>query len=182
MKRDMLKQQKFEKEFEALFSKNYTRLYHLAYQYLNDAETSKDIVSDAFEYLWRNYETFREKNPLAILHQTVRTKSIDYFRHSRVEANYAELYARMAPRETSDDETEKNERIERIYKVLEHLPPQTKHIMEECYFNRKKYAEVAQALNISPSAVKKHVMKALRLLRAEFNIKKGDEEVPEIED
>ena len=92
------------------------------------------------------------------------------------------MYARMAPRETSDDETEENERIERIYNVLEHLPPQTKHIMEECYFNRKKYAEVAQALNISPSAVKKHVMKALRLLREEFNIKKGDEEVPEIED
>ena len=87
----MLKQQRFGKEFEALFTENYTRLYHLAYQYLNDAETSKDIVSDAFEYLWRNYETFREKNPLVILHQTVRTKSIDYYRHSRVESNYAEI-------------------------------------------------------------------------------------------
>ena len=65
---------------------------------------------------------------------------------------------------------EENEKIERIYKVLDSLTPQTRHIMEECYFNRKKYAEVAEMLNISPSAVKKHVMKALRLLREEFHL------------
>ena len=76
---------------------------------------------------------------------------------------------------------EENEKIERIYKVLDNLTPQTRHIMEECYFNRKKYAEVAEMLNISPSAVKKHVMKALRLLREEFHINNGSEGVPENE-
>ena len=36
-------------------------------------------------------------------------------------------------------------------------------------------------LNISPSAEKKHVMKALRLLREEFHINNGSEGVPENE-
>ena len=53
--------------------------------------------------------------------------------------------------------------------------------MEECYFNRKKYAEVAEMLNISPSAVNKHVMKALRLLREEFHVNNDSEGVPENE-
>lgn len=77
-------------------------------------------------------------------------KSIDTFRHNKVEENYVALYSVCFRRGCGLDE--ENEKIERIYKV-DSLTPQTRHIMEECYFNRK-YAEVAEMLNISPSAVK----------------------------
>ena len=190
----MLKSLRYGKEFEELYTGNYSRLYYYAYQFLNDAEVSRDVVNDAFEYVWKNYENFRKMNVVAILFQSVRNKSIDTFRHNKVEENYVALYSRMLSEEDAglDEENEKmrelgyyapeeNEKIERIYKVLDNLTPQTRHIMEECYFNRKKYAEVAEMLNISPSAVKKHVMKALRLLREEFHINNGSEGVPENE-
>ena len=164
----MLKSLRYGKEFEELYTGNYSRLYYYAYQFLNDAEVSRDVVNDAFEYV------------VAILFQSVRNKSIDTFRHNKVEENYVALYSRMLSEEDAGLD-EENEKIERIYKVLDSLTPQTRHIMEECYFNRKKYAEVAEMLNISPSAVKKHVMKALRLLREEFHINNGSEGVPENE-
>lgn len=44
----------------------------------------------------------------------------------------------------------------------------TRHILEECYVRRKKYQEVADELNISVSAVRKHIVKALSVLRKEF--------------
>ena len=157
----MLKSLRYGKEFEELYTGNYSRLYYYAYQFLNDAEVSRDVVNDAFEYVWKNYENFRKMNVVAILFQSVRNKSIDTFRHNKVEENYVALYSRMLSEEDAGLD-EENEKIERIYKVLDSLTPQTRHIMEECYFNRKKYAEVAEMLNISPSAVKKHVMKALR--------------------
>ena len=41
------------------------------------------------------------------------------------------------------------------------------HILEECYIQRKKYQEVAEELNISVSAVRKHIVKALQVIREE---------------
>ncbi len=175
----MLKQLKYGKEFEALFKEHYTPLYHYAYRFLNDMETSKDVVSSAFEYLWQNYEEIRKGSPVSALYRTVRTKSIDCWRHAQVEAKYAEVYSQTVSETDEDEEEEKEEQLERVRKVLEQLPPQTRHILEECYFNQRKYAEVAEMLNISTNAVKKHIMKALRLLREEFNIKKRENEVPE---
>ena len=177
----MLEQVRYGKEFEQLFKNNYTRLYRVAFQYLNDVEQSKDMVHDAFEYLWENYAAFRKQDPVAILFRRLRTKSIDVYRHSRVAENYASLYLREANEIEDVSFGEEEERIERLYKVLGTLPQQTRRIMEECFFNRKKYAEVAEMLNISSSAVKKHVMKALRLLREEFDVKNTRERIPENE-
>ena len=44
----------------------------------------------------------------------------------------------------------------------------TRHILEECYLHEKKYKEVAAELNISISAVRKHIVKALKAIREEF--------------
>ena len=41
-----------------------------------------------------------------------------------------------------------------------------------CYLQQKKYAEVAEELNISPDTVKKHIMKALKLLKELYNCEK----------
>lgn len=175
----MLKRLRYGKEFEKLFTGNYTRLYHYAFQFINDMEVCKDIVGDAFEYVWDHYETLSKGNVLAVLYNQVRNKSIDYYRHTRVESRYALLYSQLSPLPEENNLTEENERLERISKIIEQLSPQTRHILEECYFNRKKYAEVAEALDISTNAVKKHIMKALRLLREEFQIKNSSPEVPE---
>lgn len=46
---------------------------------------------------------------------------------------------------------------------------------------KQKYQEVADEFGISTNGVKKHIMKALRLIREEFDIKKKSREVPENE-
>lgn len=55
-------------------------------------------------------------------------------------------------------------------KIIEKLGEPTKGIFIQCYFQNKKYAEVAQEYHISSSGIKKHVMKVLRLIRREFDI------------
>lgn len=67
-----------------------------------------------------NYENFRKMNVVAILFQSVRNKSIDTFRHNKVEENYVALYSRMLSEEDAGLD-EENEKIERIYKVLDSL-------------------------------------------------------------
>ena len=64
---------------------------------------------------------------------------------------------------------------------VEELTDPTKTILKECYYENKKYQEVADEFGISTNGVKKHIMKALRLIREEFGIKKKSREVPENE-
>jgi RNA polymerase sigma-70 factor (ECF subfamily) len=78
--------------------------------------------------------------------------------------------------DTTPDERE--ERIRRIEAFIEQLKDPTKTILKECYYENKKYQEVAENFGISISGVKKHIMKALKMLREEFNIRKT---VPENE-
>ena len=66
-------------------------------------------------------------------------------------------------------------------KVIEELTDPTKTILKECYYENKKYQEVADEFGISTNGVTKHIMKALRLIREEFGIKKKSREVPENE-
>ena len=166
----MLKRLKYGKEFERLFAEYYNRMYYRAYHYVNDTEISKDIVSDAFGYVWEHYEALRKIDTVAVLFQQVRSRSIDFFRHRKVVERYADLYLQL----TLEEEVPLQEEDERLARIA--------GVLEECYFHRKKYAEVAENIGISINAVKKHIMKALNLLREEFRLKTGPEEVPEKED
>ena len=62
-----------------------------------------------------------------------------------------------------------------IEQVMEAMPPRTKFIIEQCYFENKKYDEVAEILGLSRDGIRKTIMKGLALLRNAFsvNYKKG---------
>ena len=167
--------------FEQLYKANYVRLYYYAFQFISDAETCKDIVNDVFEKTWNLYESLQQETITAYLYANVRNKCIDHLRHSLVKEQYADFYKAVTQEEADNDFSEREERIARIEKVIEELTDPTKTILKECYYENKKYQEVADEFGISTNGVKKHIMKALRLIREEFGIKKKSREVPENE-
>ena len=167
--------------FEQLYKANYARLYYYAFQFISDAETCKDIVNDVFEKTWNLYESLQQETITAYLYANVRNKCIDHLRHSLVKEQYADFYKAVTQEEADNDFSEREERIARIEKVIEELTDPTKTILKECYYENKKYQEVADEFGISTNGVKKHIMKALRLIREEFDIKKKSREVPENE-
>lgn len=144
----------------------------------NDAEESKDIVSDVFERLWRNFSSINESTLPSYLTTSVRNKCIDYLRHNIVASNFLTAYLKETELFYSNysEEIAKDRLVQRM---LEELPPLTRHILEECYLRRNKYSEVAEKMNISPNTVKKHISKALKLLREKFN---GENRLIEIPD
>lgn len=154
-------------DFDILFRECYPQLYYYAFHLISDAEASKDIVSDAFEAIWTNYSKINKDTAKAYLYTYVRNKCIDFFRHQSVHQQYAQLYSELTQNYTEIEYREWDERILSIRKAMEKLTPHTKHILEECYVERKKYQEVAEELNISISAVRKHIVKALLIIREE---------------
>jgi RNA polymerase sigma-70 factor (ECF subfamily) len=154
--------------FERLFKANYTSLYFYAFHFIDDMEASKDIVSDAFRYVWEHYGSLEPDAAKAYLYTSVRNKCLNYLRHAHVHAQYAEFCRHSSESFVETEYRELDERTSRLRRALDSLSPRTRLILEECYVHKKKYREVALLLDISVSAVRKHIMKALRVIRGEF--------------
>jgi len=139
---------------------------------IDDAEACRDIVGDVFEYVWKNHDKMDMSTVKSYLYMCVRTKCIDYIRRQQVHEQYAQFCLWMTSEVVESDSFEPGERTKRLRKAIKSLTPRTRHILEECYVRRKKYQEVADELEISTSTVRKHIMKALQVMREEFAKKK----------
>ncbi len=160
-----------KKEFDVLFKTYYSRLYCYAFHIINDLEASKDITSDAFEYLWLHFSEIKATTAKSYLYAYAHSKSIDYLRKLCIHKEYTK-YVELTADDVDNHFCEFDERIMMIRKVMDKLPVNTRHILEECYIRRKMYKEVAEELDISVNTVKKHIVKALRLIRLEMSEKR----------
>ncbi len=174
----MIKRLLYQKEFDQIFIGNYTRLYNYALHLTNDSEWSRDIVSDIFSQIWENFSSINKATLHSYLTTLVRNRCVDYLRHRNVINQYSEVYLREVQLFYSDS-TDIDD-IDRLVKeMLDQLPRVTRHILEQCYLYQKKYAEVAQMMNISPNTVKKHISKAFKILREKFKNENNPGEIPD---
>lgn len=158
--------------FERMYKENYARLYYYAFRFLTDEEACKDVVNDVFEKVWQQFDELKAETSSAFLYAQVRNRCIDLLRHQQVEEQYAELYRALSEDVSEIRADEREERLARIEKTIANLTDPTKTILKQCYYENKKYQEVADEFGISVSGVKKHIVKALKILREEFGIKK----------
>jgi len=158
--------------FGRLFKSQYPRLYYYALQLLKDEEASRDIVSEVFTHVWEGFALYEIVTLPAFLLKTVRNKCLDYLRHSAVHAQYADYYLHAVDGCYADGD-ENEERQRQVAEMLELLPETTRHVLEECYLNHKKYREVAEEMNVCQETVKRHIMRALKVLREHYNEKKN---------
>ena len=63
--------------FDRMFNEWYAQFVYFAYYFVNDVEVCRDIVSDAFEYLWRNYDKIYKNNCLE-RQQTAWSKAVPF--------------------------------------------------------------------------------------------------------
>ncbi len=165
----MLKQFRYKKEFELLFKENYNKLYYYALNMIHNSENSRDIVSDAFRYLWEHYEDVNDSlSVVALLYTLVRNSCIDQIRHQDVQERYEQYVQNESIPWTEHEYQERDERLTQVINSIDKLPLQTKIVFKKCFLEGKKYKEVSEEMNISTNTVKTHIMKALRLLRGEF--------------
>lgn len=95
----------------------------------------------------------------------IHNKCIDYVRHDAIHNRFVAERMRMDERMAETDLVEREQRVEMLQALIRQLPPRTRLVLQECFINGRKYKEVAEELEISDNAVKKHVMKALKYLR-----------------
>lgn len=154
-----------KKDFDRTFVRWYEALYLFALKFVKDEEVGKDIVNDAFEYLWKNFTEVEETTVKTFLFTIVRTKSIDYLRKQNHQSQYIAFASKMSQKYVELEINEPDDRLRQIQDAMQKLTPYNRMILQECYVNKKKYKEVAEELNVSVAAIHKNIVKALRIIR-----------------
>ena len=140
---------------------------------VRDDELCRDILSDSFEMLWNHIGDVDEAGEKSYLYRTVRNKCTDWAR-SRLSRQRYEIFFKTLYGDGTDDDgsvlKEAESNIERIYQLIDTLTPQTRRVLDECYFKGLRQAEVAEELGISVSAVKKHIAQAMRVFKSNMKL------------
>lgn len=155
-----------QKEFDLLFRTWYSPLLMFALQYINDMDEADDIVSAAYEDLWNNFAAIEAATAKSYLYVSVRNLCIDTLRRRRCHERYVEL-AQLTGNQSGgvDFDPDKTYKEGLVKRLFETLKPPTSDILRACYIEEKRYKQVAEEMQISVSTVKKHIIKALKIIR-----------------
>jgi RNA polymerase sigma-70 factor (ECF subfamily) len=154
-----------------LFDLYYTPLCIYAYKYFDSYEKAEDIVQEAFINLWEKERMIEFTGSIkSYLFSIVRNNSINQikkdskFRFEEIENKAFDII------EDNFEAQQFEERKENLYKEIAELPAQCKAVFEAIAFDKMKYAEVAEDMDISINTVKTHYKRALKQLRSNLDI------------
>ena len=165
--------------FSRFFQENQERFLSFAYSYTRNKAAAEDILMEAMSSLRENREKWeKDSNLHALLLTIIKNKSLNYLEHEQVRMRaeeainthkQRELDLRIATLEACEPESIFNTEIQRIvYKTLEQLPEQSRHIFILSRYHNAPNKKIAEQLGISIKSVEFHITKALKLLRLEL--------------
>ncbi len=159
------KRQQKEERFERLFTEMYPRLVRFALTLMGNADEARDIVSETMEQAWKDFDRLEESTRNAWLYATVRNGCLNRLKHLNVEQQHIDAVIAATRADMDNGYLEHEALLQQAEAIARNLPEPTCTILRYCYWEKKTYQQVAKELGISPDTVKKHISKALRILR-----------------
>lgn len=159
---------KEEAAFAIVFNSYYGILCSYANKYLNDADTSEEIVQDVFVKFWEKCESLAPDSSVkSYLFRSVHNTCLNHLKHLKVRDAYRQYVVNYLEKESVyaygiHEEPDLEEKIEA---AISSLPPQCQRIFRMSRFEGLKYQEIADAIGISVKTVEVQMGKALRILR-----------------
>ena len=153
-----------EKQFKALFEKYYTKLYYSSLAIVRDEDDARDIVNDVFAHIWEKHDSYEDTVNSMYLYTSIRHRSLDLLKKKKVREKYLQACINAKEDSFCIDDLD-DDRLKAIKTVIDTMPQKTKYVLDQCYMEEKKYMEVADDLGITRDGVRKHIVKALKILR-----------------
>jgi RNA polymerase sigma-70 factor, ECF subfamily len=153
---------------QTIFAAFHSPLCHLVYTIAKDTDQTKDIVQDVFIKLWQNRQQLEITGSLqAYLRRAAVNTALNYLERSnkwkKLDLGKADLTT-FASNPTTQA-ISYQELSERADQAIHQLPIRTRAVFTLIRQEEMSYKEVAETLGISPKAVEKEMMRALKLLR-----------------
>jgi RNA polymerase sigma-70 factor (ECF subfamily) len=161
--------------FELLYKGLQPRLYAYCRKFIDDPETAKDLVQDAFVKLWEDehFSTIHT-SVAAYMHKTVHNQCLLYLRDRQIRQCF-ESYAAFKLKEAElNFLSPENGTYSSIFlrdiediveKCIEKLPPQSQRIFKMSRMDNLPYNEIAAQLGISVRTVENLMYRTLCILK-----------------
>ena len=178
--------------FEFLFNSYYPRLRGYAARFVTDEEAVRDIIQESFLRFWEKRDLIEAVSISSLLFAMVRNACLNYLKHKDVEQKYIS-YSLLNREQHNLEHLDKVAGQEELYYwdfnlspeytllykelqqqislVMSDLPSRCREVFEMSRFKKMKNREIADALQISTTAVEKHIAKALARFSAHFKDK-----------
>lgn len=126
-------------------------------------EEIEEAVADVFITLWRNVDKLTGDSLKGYLAAIARSQAISRLRRARLE--YAELDQVTDAQPSPDALAIERERAELLREVIEELGLPDSEIFLRYYYEQQSINTIADALRLSPSAVKSRLLRGRKKLR-----------------
>lgn len=160
-----------EQQIKELFDNHFHNLVFHSFKITNDYSQSEEIVQDVFVKIWQNFEQCRLISDFkSYLYKAVHNSSINYLRHLKIRQKYNEeiSYTFNEAEKSAEETIAENEKYNRIHRAINKLPDNWKEAIVLSKYDKLKYHEIADRMNISQKTVEKYISKALQFLRNEL--------------
>ena len=158
-----------EEGFDTIFRTYYADLVGFAQAILRDRTAAEDTTQDVMLELWRRRNNIVLDTSLrAYLLQATRNRALNLIRHRRVAAGVDPRDVTATPPAPANRSVLEREIEVVVSRAVSTLPTKCREIFQLSRVHGLKYAEIAEALDISVKTVEAQMGKALRAIRQQL--------------
>lgn len=155
-----------------LYHRYSRRMFGFFYRMTHDGSSSEDLVQNVFMRVLKYKHTYSDTGQFeSWLFQLARNVHHDHYRKSKRyswQEDMSEWESHLQESNNVETRKEKEEEMSMLMQALDSLSPEKKELIELTRFQRMKYGDVANMLNITESAVKVRVHRVLKELREKY--------------
>lgn len=134
---------------------------------LDSHEIVKDIVQEVFMKIWVRRKYIKVDASLkTYMYKIGHNMVVDHYRSLGRKQRSA--FISFSDNSTDADKMFLEDCLLKLEGVIDKLPPKRKRVFELCKFEQKSYEEVGEILNVSPSTISDHIVKANQFIKSEL--------------
>ncbi|SMC45536.1 RNA polymerase sigma factor [Pedobacter africanus] len=152
--------------FALLYSHYRSLVYRFIYKYLKSPQLTDDLTQEIFLKVWKNKEALTDRQAFkSYLFTISRNHTLNFLKRASIDNTAKSVIINSySPSGSLEEELQTKDYLAYLQSILVTLTPQSREVFRLCRQEYKSYDEAAEILGISRSAVKKHMIKSMKVL------------------
>lgn len=155
-----------KKAFAMLYEENSEAVYRFILTFVKSEELADDLCQEVFIKFWSKYDVLPQLDSVkAYLFAIAKNHTINAMKRIAREKDALHLiFNERTDSNSTEDALLTKEYMKFLNDVILGLSPQSREVFRLCRQQHKSYDEVAAMLGISRNAVKKHMVKSMKII------------------